>query len=109
MIQPVWLAFIASCAANTVVTQQLDTALDEAVTQVQRIAMLQDSDFIFDFLHPNMVGSTTPGEASGPDGHIVTASTLNMPALISEDVSLSLGSIGPCGMSVIYSRAEMTI
>ena len=89
----------ALVTANTVVTQQLVASLEEATTQVQRIALLKDSDFIFDFLNLNKLASgSTPGLTTGKDGHISTASNLNMPALIAEDVSLSIGSIGPCGM-----------
>ena len=92
------LALTGLCVANTVVTNKLVTNLWEATTQVQRIGLLQDSDFIFDFNNFNKVGKTTPGLTHGPDGRISTASTQNMPALVAEDVSLSIGSIGPCGM-----------
>ena len=79
--------------------------LTTAATQAQRIALLSDNDFIFDF------ANIIPGQAgvgTGKDGHTVGANAGNMPALIGEGVSLTLGFIGPCGMNTPHTHPRAT-
>lgn len=91
---------------NKLPDSQFVAKLTEASNTLARQNLLAPSDFIFDFLHvakdPSQLNRSKPnphtGFASGADGHTVTASSASFPALIGEDVSLTIGTIGPCGM-----------
>lgn len=76
-----------------------------ASTQLQRINLLADSDFIFDF---NNFTTGRPGLALGKDGHTIAANAGTMPALIGEGVSITLGVIGPCGMNTPHTHPRAT-
>jgi len=78
-----------------VVTPSEAATVSELITangQAERINMLNDSDFVFDFFHPR------PGavSSSGPDGHIIAAKLDNFPVLVGEGIAMSVGYLGPC-------------
>jgi hypothetical protein len=69
-------------------------------TAVDRINLLNDTDFVFDFLAP------PPGDAITTDkgGHTVKADRKLFPALIGTGVSMTLGFIGPCGFNTSHTH-----
>lgn len=96
------LTLVISLMARST-SAQLVKALDGVATQVQRINLLKDSDFIFDFLRPAALSTI------GPDGHMAAANASSMPALLAEDVSLTVATIGPCGLvSTVHLEKSLT-
>jgi hypothetical protein len=81
----------------------LISKLELAPTAVDRIALLSDSDFIYDFLNPPASAIT-----QGKGGHTVKADRKDFPALIGTGVSMTLGFIGPCGFNTphIHPRSS---
>jgi hypothetical protein len=71
--------------------------LELAPTAVDRMALLSDSDFIYDFLNPPESAITT-----GKGGHTVKADRKDFPALIGTGVSMTLGFLGPCGFNTSH-------
>jgi oxalate decarboxylase/phosphoglucose isomerase-like protein (cupin superfamily) len=78
-------------------------ALITAATQVERISLLNDTDFVFDFFHPN----ASAFSASGLDGKVVIAKRDTFPALTGNGVALAVGFLGPCALNTphIHPRA----
>ena len=89
-----------STSANNL---DLVARLELAPTAVDRIALLSDQDFIYDFLNPPTSAITT-----GKGGHTVKADRKDFPALIGTGVSMTLGFIGPCGFNTphIHPRSS---
>ena len=91
-----------------VVTQSSEAAtVSELITangQAERINMLNDSDFVFDFFHPlaDAVSST------GPDGHVIAAKLDNFPVLVGEGIAMSIGYLGPCGLNTPHFHPRAT-
>ena len=75
-----------------------------AASQVDRIGLLNDTDFVFDFFNPQPDAIS----GSGRDGHIVTARRDTFPALTDEGVALSIGFIGPCGLNTPHTHPRAT-
>ncbi|EMD33398.1 hypothetical protein CERSUDRAFT_126144 [Gelatoporia subvermispora B] len=80
---------------------QLVAQLRDAATAVNRLNLLQDGDFVFNFLN------ATTGVTTGAAGHTVAASSSNFPALINNGVAMTVGFLGPCGLNSphIHNRA----
>jgi len=74
-----------------------------AATQVERISLLNDTDFVFDFYHPN----ASAFSASGLDGKVVIAKRDTFPALTGNGIALAVGFLGPCALNTphIHPRA----
>jgi oxalate decarboxylase/phosphoglucose isomerase-like protein (cupin superfamily) len=93
--------------AAPVLTFQADpTIVSDLITangQAERVKMLNDSQFVFDFFNP------VPGSISsnGPNGHITSAKLDTFPVLVGEGVAMSVGFLGPCGLNTphIHPRA----
>lgn len=81
----------SSTSANNI---QLIQALELAPTAVDRIALLSDADFKYDFNNPPSSAVTT-----GKGGHTVRSDRKTFPALIGTGVSMTVGFIGPCGFN----------
>jgi hypothetical protein len=77
--------------------------LQLAPTAVDRLALLKDEDFIYDFLNPPASAIT-----KGKGGQTVKADRKDFPALIGTGVSMTLGFIGPCGFNTphIHPRSS---
>ena len=73
--------------------------LELAPTAADRVNMLTDSDFVYDFLAPPNGSVTT-----GLGGHTVKSDRKLMPALIGTGVSMTLGFIGPCGFNTPHTH-----
>jgi len=89
------------------VTPSEAATVSELITangQAERINMLNDSDFVFDFFHPR------PGavSSSGPDGHIIAAKLDNFPVLVGEGIAMSVGYLGPCGLNTAHFHPRAT-
>ncbi|KAK4499265.1 hypothetical protein PRZ48_009778 [Zasmidium cellare] len=81
----------SSTSANNI---PLIQSLELAPTAVDRIALLSEADFKYDFNNPPSSAITT-----GKGGHTVRADRKVFPALIGTGVSMTVGFIGPCGFN----------
>ncbi|KAF3901789.1 Spherulin-1A [Arthrobotrys entomopaga] len=82
----------------------LIASLITAPLQLDRIALLKDEDFVFDFRNP-------PGEiqvATGNAGRTVIANRKTFPALIGTGSGMSLGFLGPCGFNTPHTHPRAT-
>lgn len=104
------LFLLATIAASSVLALPAPTKdqsvalLITAATANDRIKLLDDIDFKFDFFNP------TPDEitANGPDGKIVTARRDTFPALVGNGIALSVGFLGPCGLNTPHTHPRAT-
>lgn len=113
------LALASSTAAQSSVAA-LVGQLRQAPTQVDRINLLSDADYLFDFLNP------PSGVTTGSGGHTVASSSENFPAVVGNGVSMSeystiligvlfitfsisaIGFLGPCGMNSPHTHPRAT-
>ncbi|KAK6527455.1 hypothetical protein TWF694_004444 [Orbilia ellipsospora] len=78
--------------------------LISAPLQADRVFLLRDEDFIFDFQNP-------PGDLNvetGDSGRIVVANRKTMPALIGTGSGMSVGFLGPCGFNTPHTHPRGT-
>ena len=75
-----------------------------AATAVDRVNLLNDTDFVFDFFNP----TTDEITASGPDGRVVTAKRDTFPALVDNGISMAVGYLGPCGLNTPHLHPRAT-
>jgi hypothetical protein len=75
-----------------------------AATANDRIKLLDDIDFKFDFFNP----TSDEISGSGPDGKIVTARRDTFPALVGNGIALSVGFLGPCGLNTPHTHPRAT-
>ncbi|UJR18113.1 hypothetical protein I4U23_005013 [Adineta vaga] len=77
-------------------------ALQLAVTELDRQALLTDEQFVFDYRN------AWTGVASGKGGRITLATANNFPALIGRGSAMSIGNIKPCGFVLphLHPRAD---
>lgn len=80
----------------------LISALILAPDAVDRIALLSDADFVFDF------NTATTGITKGNGGHTVKADRKGFPALIGSGASMTLGFLGPCGFNTPHVHPRAT-
>lgn len=78
-------------------------ALKLAATEVDRIKLLTDDEFVFDFVNPPGVGET-----NGVGGHTVAATPSNFPAIIGHGMAMTVGFLGPCGMNSPHTHPRAT-
>jgi oxalate decarboxylase/phosphoglucose isomerase-like protein (cupin superfamily) len=71
-------------------------------TVAERIALLENSEYEFDFV------SAITGVTTGTAGHSVTASSLNFPALVGTGMSMTIGFLGPCGLNTPHTHPRGT-
>ena len=81
------LALASSVVAQSSVAA-LVAQLRDAPTQVDRISLLNDTDYLFDFLNP------PSGVTTGSGGHTVATSSANFPGSVGNGVSMSKCSAG---------------
>ncbi|KAJ6262095.1 Spherulin-1A [Drechslerella dactyloides] len=75
-----------------------------APLQADRIALLRDEDFVFDFRNP-------PGNvqvATGNAGRVVPANRKTFPALIGTGSGMAMGFLGPCGFNTPHTHPRGT-
>ncbi|KAI0701224.1 RmlC-like cupin domain-containing protein [Cytidiella melzeri] len=96
-------AFATTASALTAAAAAEEVSnLRVAQTQSDRIKLLPDDAFVFDFLHPDS------GVTTGSGGHTVAASSENMPALIGNGMAMTIGFLGPCGMNTPHTHPRAT-
>jgi oxalate decarboxylase/phosphoglucose isomerase-like protein (cupin superfamily) len=77
-------------------------ALLTAPNEVAREALLNDSQFVFDFTH------AVNGIVQGPGGKLVSALRTNFPAIIGHGVAMTLGTIDACGINLPHTHPRAT-
>ena len=78
-------SFAQEGAAAPSSVAQLVAQLREAPTEVDRLNLVPNEQFLFDFVNPN----TTVGVTNGAGGHTVAATSENFPAVVGNGVSMS--------------------
>lgn len=72
----------------------LIAALKASPNAVTRIAMLDDDQFVFDFLNPP---DNPFANATGRGGSLINAFSITFPALVNSGMSMAVGFTKPCG------------
>jgi len=72
-----------------------------APTQVQRLNLLNDTDFVFDF-------NGTVGVSKGAGGKITTANAADFPAVIGNGMAMAVGVMEPCGENTPHTHPRAT-
>jgi len=94
------LLFSLTAALST--SAQDVASLRDAPTEVARINLLSDQNFVFDFL------GAKAKSAEGAAGVVVTAAAANFPALTGEAISMAVAFIGPCGLVTPHTHPRAT-
>jgi len=89
------IAFFAVAAQEN---SELIAKLLEAPTDVARLNLLSDEAFKFDFVNP------PSGKTVGAGGFSSSANAITMPSTIGNDVSITVGFLGPCGMNTPHTH-----
>jgi len=79
----------------------LAAKLITAANQIERIADLKDTDFVFNFLNH------TPS-STGRDGEISALSPAIFPALLTGNTGMTVGHLGPCGLNTPHHHPRGT-
>jgi len=93
------LSLSAGALAQSAAAAKLQ-ALKDAATEVARIGVLEDSDFVFNFNNATV--------AKGNDGDTIAANVANFPVLLGEGLSMTVGHLGPCGMNSPHTHPRAT-
>jgi oxalate decarboxylase/phosphoglucose isomerase-like protein (cupin superfamily) len=83
-------------------TPSLNQTVDELIlapTAKDRVALLTNTDFVFDFFN-----ATPAAVTSGEDGSITLARRDTFPALVGSGLAMALGRIGPCGLNTPHTH-----
>jgi len=83
---------------------ELIASLITAPLQLDRVALLKDEDFVFDFRNP--LGDIQV--ATGNAGRTVVANRKTFPALIGTGSGMSMGFLGPCGFNTPHVHPRAT-
>ncbi|KAF3162757.1 hypothetical protein TWF106_002409 [Orbilia oligospora] len=83
---------------------ELIAQLVTAPLQQDRIALLKDEDFTFDFRNPPGSVSVATGNA----GRVVQANRRTFPALIGTGSGMAMGFLGPCGFNTPHTHPRGT-
>ncbi|MCJ1350636.1 MAG: hypothetical protein MMC33_000617 [Icmadophila ericetorum] len=81
---------------NTTFIQQLESA----ATVVDRLALLEASDMVYDFGKASGNASNTVGNG----GHTVKSDRKVFPALVGTGVAMTVGFLGPCGFNTPHTH-----
>jgi len=90
-------AQLADASADAELVAKLLTA----PTQVQRLALLNDTDFVFNF-------DAGVGVAKGAGGTVTTANAADFPAVIGNGMAMAVGVMEPCGMNTPHTHPRAT-
>ncbi|KAK6333567.1 hypothetical protein TWF718_011375 [Orbilia javanica] len=83
---------------------ELIAQLVTAPLQADRIALLRDEDFVFDFRNPEGRLNVATGNA----GRVVVANRKTFPALIGTGSGMAVGFLGPCGFNTPHTHPRGT-
>ncbi|KAI0347265.1 RmlC-like cupin [Trametopsis cervina] len=77
-------------------------SLKTAATQADRVNLLKDGDFKFDFINAQA------GVTKGAGGRAVAANVKTFPALIGQGVAMTVGFLEACGMNTPHTHPRAT-
>jgi len=86
----------------------LGIRLKSASTEVNRLNLLTDSQFVFDFNQFKTGNDNATGVTVGKAGRTVAAVPNNFPALIGHGVAMTVGFIEPCGINLPHTHPRAT-
>jgi oxalate decarboxylase/phosphoglucose isomerase-like protein (cupin superfamily) len=92
---------LASAVLAQTVDPQLTARLRVAPSNVERINILRDDQFVFNFL-------AGTGASTGADGVVTTANSGNFPAVIGNGMAMTYGILGPCGLNIPHTHPRAT-
>ena len=93
-------AAITSSLAMPAPKNQTVAKLLTAATALDRLDLLSDADFVFDFFNPDPAAVS----ASTPNGHTVAARRDTFPALVGSGLAMTVGFLGPCGLNTPHTH-----
>jgi oxalate decarboxylase/phosphoglucose isomerase-like protein (cupin superfamily) len=82
--------------------EEFVTRLKTAATQVRRFDLLNDTDFVFDFT------TATVQVSRGEAGKLVSANAADFPAVIGNNIAMTVGYVGPCGINLPHTHPRAT-
>jgi len=108
-------AFLLLISISTTCFAQSNLSSDEllairlksARTELERIALLNDSQYVFDFT-AFANNSSLPGVTASNGGVTVAAIPTNFPALIGHGIAMTVGFIAPCGINLPHTHPRAT-
>lgn len=77
-------------------------AVRNAITNVEKINALEDSDFVFDFTDPALKA------VKGAGGKLVSANVGNFAALVGNGLAMTVGYMEPCGINSPHTHPRAT-
>jgi len=81
---------------------QLGSLLKTAPSTLQRQALLEDSQYVFNFIN------ATSGISKGTGGTTISAAAINFPALIGNGIAMTIGYIAPCSINLPHTHPRAT-
>lgn len=86
---------------DPVADAELVAKLITAPTQVQRLALLNDTDFVFNF-------NAGVGVTKGAGGTVTTANAADFPAVIGNGMAMAVAVMEPCAMNTPHTHPRAT-
>ncbi|KAJ6520810.1 RmlC-like cupin domain-containing protein [Mycena vulgaris] len=96
------LASVCGSALGAAVDPDLPGKLRLAPTAVDRINLLDDSQFVFNFFDP------TAKATAGKGGRVVTANAATFPAVVGNGAAMAVGFLEPCAMNTPHTHPRAT-
>ncbi|KAH9951608.1 RmlC-like cupin [Amylocystis lapponica] len=103
MLSSYILSLAMGAAGALAQTSDLISNLKLASSAVERVSLLSDEQFTFDFFNPP-TGAIVPGAG----GHLALASVTTFPALVAEHIAMVVGFLGPCGLNTPHTHPRAT-
>jgi len=91
-------AYLSSAASISDRVAQLRLA----PTNVDRVKLLEDPDYVFDFLHP------PSGVTTGAGGHTASATSANFLGTIENGAAMTIGFLDACGFNTPHTHPRAT-
>jgi oxalate decarboxylase/phosphoglucose isomerase-like protein (cupin superfamily) len=88
---------VSAQLADPKASAELAAKLLTVPTQVQRMALLNDSDFVFNF-------NAGVGVGKGAGGSVTTANAVDFPAVIGNGMAMAVGLMEPCGFNTPHTH-----
>jgi len=101
-------ASLSSALMNITDEEILGIRLKSATTELDRLSLLTNDQFVFDFNQFRNGSDTAPGVTVGNGGRTVAALPGNFPALIGHGVAMTVGFIEACGINLPHTHPRAT-
>ncbi|KAH7102430.1 RmlC-like cupin [Auriculariales sp. MPI-PUGE-AT-0066] len=88
--------------SNAATSPEKAQAVRNALTNVDKINVLEDGDFVFDFKDTSLKAT------SGAGGKLVSANVGNFAALVGNGLALTVGRMEPCGANSPHTHPRAT-